>query len=314
MQVHLIYNPNAGISGASVEELQEALHQVGFSPVYQETNTEEDLDPILSNANGLIVAAGGDGTVRAVLNRLIGTNLPLTILPMGTANNIAKSLKIPINPLEIIAGLKERRSYLFDVGHVKAPWGEDYFFEGAGFGFFADVLAAYGPEQGKSIWRGLGALGNILLKGHVYSNCIHLNGEEISGEFLLIEVLNTSAIGPRLKFAPDASPQDGLLNLVCIEASDRAGFLQYLTGLINEDLHRLETVTERRVNELSFAWNGFPFHVDGEIRPLDWYERHESEETEFGIRSYLPEIEAGEITIKVLPAAVTLWLPAEETA
>jgi hypothetical protein len=65
---------------------------------------------------------------------------------------------------------------------------------------------------------------------------------------------------------------------------------------------------------LSFAWNGFPFHIDGEIRPLDWYERHESEETEFGLRSYLPEIEAGEITIKVLPAAVTLWLPAEETA
>lgn len=309
MQAHLIYNPNAGGNGPNAEELQEALHQAGFHPIYRATDSEEEIGPILAEAKDLVVSAGGDGTVRGVITRLIGKEIPLAILPMGTANNIAKSLEIPLDPLQVIAGLENRRSLAFDVGYVQAPWGEDYFVEGAGFGLFADVLAAYGPEKGKSIWRGLEALGNTLLKGHVHASLLQVNGEELSGEFLLVEVLNTSAIGPRLKFAPDATPYDGWFNLVCIHASDRGSLMQYLTSLIAEDLHKLETVSVRQVQEMSFAWSGFPLHVDGEVRPLGWYERQESEETEFGLRPYLPNYEKGQIKVKTLPAAITLWLP-----
>jgi diacylglycerol kinase family enzyme len=309
MQAHLIYNGRAGNGGPTVDELQEALQQAGFYPIYQATENEEDLNSILQDVEGLVVAAGGDGTVRAVVTRLVQKDVPVAILPMGTANNIAKTLGIPLDPCRVIAELKNPQPFPFDIGHIHAPWGEDHFVEGAGFGFFADVLAAYDPEKGKSVWRGVSAVSDILLKGHAYANSLHLHDEEVAGEFLLVEVLNTTAVGPRLKFAHNASPGDGVLDLVCIRPSDREGFLHYLTSLIREDLEKLETVARYQIQRLSFAWRGFAFHVDGEVRPPDWYERREVEETELGPRHYLPHTDTGEIKIKVIPAAVTLWLP-----
>lgn len=310
MQAHIIYNGQAGInSGPEVEDIQAALQEVGFAATYTVTESKEEVDKALEQVDDLVVAVGGDGTVAAVLTRLIGTDIPMTFLPMGTANNIAKSLDVPTDPFEYIAGLKNPRTVPFDVGCLQAPWGEEYFVEGAGFGFYADVLAAYKPEKGKSIWRGLEALGSQMFKGNAYHKQLTLNGEQITGEYLLVEVLNTTAIGPRLKLAPKATSDDGLLELVCVMADDRAGLLDYLTGMLTEDLDRLETVITRQVEALSFQWDGFPIHVDGEVRPPNWAESQEVEETEFGLRSYLPHPETGEIKIKVLPGAVSLLLP-----
>ena len=96
MQAQLIYNAKAGglSSSPKKENLLNALQEAGFDPVYKETNEEEDLDRVLADAEGLVVAAGGDGTVRAVALRLLGRDVPLAIPPMGTANNIAKSLDV----------------------------------------------------------------------------------------------------------------------------------------------------------------------------------------------------------------------------
>lgn len=315
MQATLIYNENAGSSGSSsLTEIQEALRQVGFDPIYRATSDEDDLDPILEEPKGIVVAAGGDGTARAVATRLLGKETPLVILPLGTANNIFATLGVPLNPLEIIAGLKNAQPYAFDVGRVRAPWGEDYFLEGAGFGFFADTLARYDPEKGKSMLRSVQALMDIMRKGFAYENCLHLRGEEDRDEFLLVEALNTTAVGPRLKFAPSASPGDGLLDVVCIRASDREGFLHYLAGLVREDLDSLETVTVRQVQEVTLTWKGFPFHVDAEIRPSYLRQQQQSAgAAAFEPQSGWPQAEAGQVTIDLLPGAITLWLPAVET-
>lgn len=112
----------------------EALIKAGYQPVYRATSSEEDLDHALDGVHGLVVVGGGDGTVRAVASRLIGKNIPLAVIPSGTANNIARALGIEGNSLEIIAGLEQPMRRYYDVGKVQAPWGEDYFLEAAGYG------------------------------------------------------------------------------------------------------------------------------------------------------------------------------------
>lgn len=310
MQAHLIYNTRAGSTNdCPVEALQSALEEAGYSPVYSATESESALDAILEDITGLVVVAGGDGSVRAVMTRLVGReDVPIAILPLGTANNIAKTLKMPLDPLEIIAGLKNPQPFAFDIGQLRAPWGTDYFIEGAGFGFFADILATYDPEKGKSIWRGLEAFREIFAEHHAYPTVLQVHEEELVGEFLLIEVLNTTAVGPRLKFAPNASPGDGLLELVGIQNSDQEGLLKYLTGMIAEDLDHLETVMHRQVKNVSFNWDGFALHVDGEVRPYDWLARHEAANASTEQRHALPPAE-GRIEIDILPGAITLWLP-----
>ena len=82
MQATLIYNPNARATTTSPsEELQEALIKAGYQPVCRITASEQELDEVLAGIEGLVIAAGGDGSLRAVVTRLIGKkNVCLSVL------------------------------------------------------------------------------------------------------------------------------------------------------------------------------------------------------------------------------------------
>lgn len=308
MQANLIFNPSAGFQGTktSSDEIQAALKAQGFQPVYRFTESEEDLDHCLVDSEGLIVVAGGDGTLRAVTTRLLDReNLSILHLPMGTANNIAAALGIPNDPIGIIKGLDNKRELPFDVGKVTAPWGVDYFLEGTGFGFFADILVSYDPARGKSVLRSMKAFAQILSKGHAYHTTLTLNGEQVSGDYLLVELLNTTAVGPRLKFAPNATPHDGLLDVVCIHESDRNNFLQYLASMLSEDLDKLETVVVRQAQKIELDWDGFALHVDAELRPPGVQEETEEGNFQLSGRAF----KSGRLIVETVPGAVNLWLP-----
>lgn len=318
MQATLIYNHNAGSTGDDeIEALKEALREAGYAPVYKETNCEADLDTVLTDVEGLVVAAGGDGTARAVMTRILKReNVHFTPLPMGSANNICRNLGIEGEPLDILRRLKSPRPCGFDMGHLQAPWGEDYFLEGAGLGFFAEILASYDPEEGKSVLRGLESLVAVFQNGFSRETYLQLPDQIVQEEFLAVEVLNTSAIGPRLKFAPDADPTDGLLHVVCIRKNEQDGFLNYLQGLVTESLYDLESVTVYKVPELTIRWRGFPVHVDAVVHPphFDFRQQDKAQAGDSSFRSSIrpyPDVAPeASLHIKVIPQALSVWLPA----
>lgn len=312
MQATLIYNPNAGGLQVTPDELQEALRQVGYEPVYIATSKEQDLDPILAETRGLVVVAGGDGSVRAVATRLVGRGLPLAILPLGTANNVAQTLGIVGTPSEIITGLREPQKQFFDMGYVHASWGDDYFLEAMGYGFYADTLAIYEPEKGKSILRGLTALTQTLNNYQSHICRLVLDGEDISGSYLMVEVLNTTAFGPRLKFAPQADPSDGLFEVVRIREDKREGFLTYITSIVREEIAELPSVEVSSGRKLEIYWTGFPLHIDAEVRPVS--QPHPIDEPPApGAR---PAAASGYdciVSAEILPQVLEIWLPSSET-
>lgn len=300
MQATLIYNPNSGGTGAiPPEELLQALREAGYEPRYEATETEEELDALLAGVEGLVVTAGGDGTVHAVGKRLVNKKVPLLPLPLGTANNIATSLGLEGDPLELIAGLARPRRHYFDVGLVHFPWGQEYFLEAMGYGFYADTLATYEPERGKSVLRGLTALTETLSAQRSYACPLFLDGRDISGEYVMVEVLNTPSFGPWLKMAPNADLEDGLLEVIAISHQDRDSLLDYVGGILNESIDQLSSVSRQRGRVLEFTWTGFALHVDGEVRP-DW------------IRSQ-PEgaaaTDPAPIRVELRPRALEFWLP-----
>jgi diacylglycerol kinase (ATP) len=312
MKATLIYNTDAGQSNSlAPDEILAALHQAGFDPVYLATKDEDDLDEILNGVDGLVISAGGDGTAKAVATRLVGNaNAALSILPMGTANNLNATLGVEGTPLEIIERLSRPQKHRFDLGHVSAPWGEDYFMEGVGFGFFAEVLARYEPEKGKSITRSVQTLVEVLTQGYGQKTTIHLPQEDVTAEFLLVEILNAKAVGPRLKFAPEADPTDGLLHVVCIDGERRAGYFSYLRGLLTEEMMELPSVSVYKVAELAIAWHGFPFHIDDYVQPKGFDFRRADPEEASSLLRLVPDVpQAATINIKVLPQALNIWLP-----
>ena len=159
MQATVIYNQNAGsIRSIPREELEAALQSAGFYPVFHATDSEDQLEAALEGVQGMVLTVGGDGTLRATALHLLGRKgVELAFIPAGTANNVAHAFGVQDHSWQdIVSGLAGTRPQPFDVGKVTGPLGEHYFLEAFGAGLYADTLASYDPEQGKSVWRGVG--------------------------------------------------------------------------------------------------------------------------------------------------------------
>lgn len=296
MEAYLVYNGTAGSVGErDASFYQKALDEVGFEPVYKVTRDEDEVEAVLDTARGLVVVVGGDGSLRAVATRLVGRNIPIALIPAGTANNVGAALGLNGDPEAVVRGLAKPRKRRIDIGVVRAPWGQSYFLEGAGFGLYAEALSRYRPEDGKSVMRGVKTLIEILTELPSPATRMRINGREEEGEYLLVDAMNTPAFGPRIPLAQEADMGDGLLDLVRVDASSRDSYLAYLSGLVSGDLPNLDSVDVRRVSQFEFLWTGFPIHQDAV------YQQWESHREEQGVW----------LTVEALPGALEVWLPGD---
>jgi YegS/Rv2252/BmrU family lipid kinase len=150
----LIVNASSRNGASLGEEAAERLHAHGIEPVLRECSQREALSPLIVKAGqdvDLVAVGGGDGTMNAAAAGVIERKLPLGILPMGTANDLARTLGIP-DDLEaavgIIAGGHTRR---IDLGLVN----DQPFFNVASIGLSAELA----QRLTRDIKRRFGRLG-----------------------------------------------------------------------------------------------------------------------------------------------------------
>src|SRR5207237_2725401 len=143
MRILLVHNPKAGSEEHEGEDFIKALKRAGHKATYQ-SSKKKGIMKALKKKIDLVLVAGGDGTVSKVARRLVAmdSEIPLAVLPMGTANNFARSLGFCLSEKELIEQLNHGKCNTFDVGQARGPWGKRYFFEGAGAGLFADYMRA----------------------------------------------------------------------------------------------------------------------------------------------------------------------------
>src|SRR5258707_1534402 len=143
VRITLIHNPGAGRQHADdAAKLEKFLRDHGHEVRYQSAK-EDGWKRALKKPADLVVVAAGDGTVAKVARRMVGRGVPLSVLPSGTANNIARTLGLVERPFEeIVRGWENPRRVKRDVGVVRGPWGERYFIDGIGAGIFASLLAS----------------------------------------------------------------------------------------------------------------------------------------------------------------------------
>ena len=137
----MIHNPAAGDgSQPSGDRIVEMIESAGHKVKYHSTK-EKDWKKALKKSCDIIAIAGGDGTVGKVVRRLIGSPIPVAILPMGTANNIGHAIGLTGRALEsLITEWETGRRSSFDIGEAEGPWGSNYFVEGVGIGLFAATI------------------------------------------------------------------------------------------------------------------------------------------------------------------------------
>jgi diacylglycerol kinase (ATP) len=229
MKLTLIHNPSAGKNGMGADELIELLEAQGHSVRYVEKTKR--LEKELNRSTELIVVAGGDGTVGRVLKLAEDLGVPVAILPLGSANNIACVLG-HMEPLEVVverlATAVPRR---FDIGRVKGPWGRERFVEAVGLGPLARALAAgdaAGVPGDGSVRFGRAAFRALLDETEPARLRVEVDGKLVGEDIAMVEVMNIGQIGPRLKLAPEADSGDGLLDIVCVPVEDCEAMLDWL--------------------------------------------------------------------------------------
>jgi diacylglycerol kinase (ATP) len=228
MRATLIHNPKAGTS-QSADGLVARLLEIGWEVVRRVAS--RDADASIARGVDVVVVAGGDGTIGTVAPRLMGTEIPLAIIPMGTANNVARSLRIGVDAEAAITALANATLRRVDIGRITEE-GEppELFIEGVGLGIFAHVLGERAETaRAKRTMAEAMALIADELEAYVPVSCeLELDGRKVSGSYVLAAIMNMQSVGPALGVAPAARCDDGELDVVLVGPESRAALLRRL--------------------------------------------------------------------------------------
>ncbi|MCR2783859.1 MULTISPECIES: diacylglycerol kinase family protein [unclassified Microbacterium] len=232
----------------------------------------------------LVVAAGGDGTVRDVAAALAGTDVPLGIVPAGTGNLLARNLGIGLgNPAAALARAIDGEDSPLDVGHLElGDRGDEFIFlVMVGFGIDAQMLAETDDDaKDKAGWLAyVGALGRAMAATDLVDATIVFDADlPVTEPAHTVLIGNCGMVQGGLRILPDAQPDDGLLDIVLVGGEGPEG-LQWLDALksvvwdngirraVARDDAAVDTATTRHRQATSVRVTlptPLPFEVDGE--------------------------------------------------
>ncbi len=234
----ILHNPNAGKQQHTKKKLKSLVKEHGFDCGYSSTK-DINWKKVKPDADFLIIA-GGDGTVRKIVVQLINKKkaiqkLPILLLPLGTANNIAKSLGIEGHIDDIIKNIHKRNLKSFDIGSITGGKKDMIFLESFGFGVFPELMKKMkdierddaSPEE--NLQLALKQLHEIVTKYPAKPFTITIDGVPNTDHYILIEIMNISSMGPNLNLSPNSDPGDGEFELVMIPENQREEFASYIS-------------------------------------------------------------------------------------
>lgn len=272
MRVTVLHNPGAGDDELSEGDLRTLLGSAGYDATYRSVKAK-GWKTALEDPGDLVVVAGGDGTVAKVARRLAGRGIPMALLPAGTANNIARSFDLHERPESLVARWKDARVTPVDLGLLDGPMGQRWFIEGIGLGVFPDLMAESARRIPKKTTRADEqiprniALMIELLEQAVPVECeITADGQDLSGAYLILEIMNIRSIGPRVVFNPEADHGDGLVDIVAITEADRNVTIDFLRCCREGNGGALD-VSRIRAGNIRLAWESSPLHIDDDRWP-----------------------------------------------
>lgn len=275
MTAKVILNPYSGRGKASRmrQALETGLHEAGVE--FELVATKGPLQAIDLAASAAeqgfspILAAGGDGLIGEVVNGLgqskpSGPLGPLGVIPLGTANDLANNLGLPMALHEAVAAISTGHKRRIDLGRA----GDWLFANNSALGL-EPVVTMYNAEMVRlrGVIRYLVAALRAIVKGPSYQ--VHLTWDEgeYKGPTTLISVGNNPVTGGLFCMAPAADPADGLLTFVYGYAPNRGKMLALLPRTLNGSYVDDPAIHQHHTRRLFVrADTPMPLQVDGELR------------------------------------------------
>src|SRR5512146_944835 len=241
-RVKLIANPGAGTPSELTKNLKfvtDYLKKKGLKVDVSFAKPKEEATPIarraIKDGYQVVIAMGGDGTLEAVMRGMVGSKAHLGIIPAGTENNIARSLGIPEDLQQACALLAAGNTRKLDVGQVKTKKGRKLtFFELATVGLSAALYPDAAKAAGGKLSGVKDAMMTLIRQDASPKVFLTLDDEsKIEVESMLVMVSNTPAFGKKFLVAPNASLQDGLLDISVYQGFSKAELMGYYAKVMD---------------------------------------------------------------------------------
>jgi diacylglycerol kinase (ATP) len=289
MRVALLYNASAGSKDHDGAELRKVIRAAGHEVVHMVRRVGALTEALHREPCDLVVVAGGDGTVGRTACELSGWQVPISIFPLGTANNTARTLELSRHHARAARGWDRARRISFDIGLIGDGSIRRRFAEAVGWGVFpATIVNARREKRHTSVARTLKRDRKLFRamarKAPARDYRIHVDGRELSGAYLLVEVMNVPLLGARLPLSPASDPADGNFELVLATEEHRPALEELAdTGLVARALPlRIE-----RGARISVETSDAVMHLDGRLWRNAPGNRHYEIEVETGAIAYL---------------------------
>lgn len=264
----LLINPGARSGSTGADDVVTMLRERGIATTVAPIENPAELTALIrSRATDdvdCIVVGGGDGTLGASAAGVIESGLPLGILPLGTANNLARTLEIPDDlglACDIIAAGRERR---IDVGRVN----DRHFFTTASLGLSVQITKALDPGAKRrfGVLAYVVAAARVVARARPFQARITWEGGEIVSHTVQIVVGNGRYYGSALQVADDATIDDQALDLYSIEIDHWWELLALGFALKRGDHGRKRTVQTIRARAIEITTRvPRPIDIDGEL-------------------------------------------------
>jgi diacylglycerol kinase (ATP) len=214
----LLINTHARRGADAEREVADALTRAGLTVVRGSCEKREDLAAVIRDKAGeveCVVVGGGDGTLNAAAPALIETGLPLGVIPLGTANDLARTLGIPLDPVEAAGVIAAGHAHPIDIGLAN----DHPFFNVASIGFGVDLTRAL-TRDAKSRWGALGyAIAGLKVMSRMRPFRVHISqgSSRITSKTVHLAVGNGRHYGGGMTVSEDAAIDDGHLNIYSLE-------------------------------------------------------------------------------------------------
>jgi diacylglycerol kinase (ATP) len=263
----LLVNRHARRGQDSLAQVIEQLQTLGLELLEESTEHPALLPDIIRRYQhqvDLVIVGGGDGTLNAVVQGLVGTHLPLGILPLGTANDLGRTLGIPANLSEACRVITTGKVKTIDLGLVN----DHYFFNVASLGLSVRITQKLTKEM-KRRWGVLAyavTAVQALWESRPFSAEIRVSDTITKVKTVQIAVGNGRFYGGGMTVAADATIDDQQLDLYSLEIRAWWQMLTLLPSMKQGTHITLPNVRAIRGQEIEVITRRiYPINTDGEI-------------------------------------------------
>ncbi|MFD5864982.1 diacylglycerol kinase [Agromyces sp. NPDC127015] len=298
--ISVLVNPTSGrgrgadAAARAVERLEQLATEVRVHRGRSVDDTRRLAHEAVASRPRALVIVGGDGTLSSVLDAVVGSGVPIALVPAGTGNDLARALGLPFEASDAAADAAELavhgRPRTIDVGEIESTAGIRQFLTVAAIGFDAHVA----ERTNRLRWprgRARYYLALLIELARLRPTAFELGLDGAAprpAPGTLIAVGSTRSYGGGMPVCPDADPADGLLDVTHVGPLGRAKLVRLFPLLLRGVHVDRPEVTTSRVATVDVDAPGLVVYADGE------------------------RVGTGRARIRVVPGALTVLVPSDD--